>query len=726
MIMKGDCNVLYLDCVQSNLDSFTSDFKSTFKIHTVISERQGLKVLESNNINVIISDLKPNDCSSIDFLKKVKIKHPSIKFILLSAVIDLDIITEAINNVGIYRFLNKPCDNKKLEHAIKSACESFHIENKKNARNEKFELILTTAYDAIITINDEQIIEDVNPAALKMFEYNQEELLGKNLGILIPTSVQNHGQLINKFGHSKSKSRQMASGNIIYGKAKSGKLIAIETNLSKIIQDGKIFYNAIIRDVSEKIKTEEVLKDSKDTLERIFNLSAYMVGIYSPDGIFQKVSPAFTETLGFSEKEFLSQPFINFVHPDDKKATIDNMEPLARGIPIIRFPNRYICKDGSYKWLEWTARSFVTGGKIYVMAYDITYRKKTEKKLKDSEGKFKGVFNSMVDVFVRRDFDGNILLVSPSVYDVTGYDPKEIIKNKIFTYFVNKDAVKPLVQKLLQENDTQTFEAEIIKKDGSIITISSRSKLFFDAKGKALGVESVFRDISAQRKHVNTILNYQQRLKDLTIELTLAEEKLRKEIAIDLHDDVGQLLSASRMQIATIDYKADIHEIKSKVNNISQGLIEAIRSTKKAIFNLSPPQLHEIGLYAAIDSFMKDEVEAKFPIQTSIRSIKDSYAIAEEFRILLFRCVRELTNNVIKHANAKHIDIELKEAKRTFSIIVVDDGVGFEYDNFQNRIGSKGYGLFSIEERLSNIGGSLDVNSILGQGTEIIMTVPLK
>ena len=127
--------------------------------------------------------------------------------------------------------------------------------------------------------------------------------------------------------------------------------------------------------------TQIELEKSLENLEGFFNLSAYMVCIASPEGVFQKVSPAFSETLRFSEKEFLTRPFIDFVHPDDKKATADKMEPLAKGIPIIRFPNRYKCKGESYKWLEWTARSFVSGGDIYAIAYDITDRKLAEEKL---------------------------------------------------------------------------------------------------------------------------------------------------------------------------------------------------------------------------------------------------------------------------------------------------------------------------------------------------------
>jgi len=132
----------------------------------------------------------------------------------------------------------------------------------------------------------------------------------------------------------------------------------------------------------EKKNENKNKKDNRqDDLDRIFNLTAHMVCIASPEGYFLKISPAFIETLGFSEKELLAKPFTEFVHPDEVESTIGLMEPLSRGVPTIRFQNRYLCKNGSYKWLEWTGRSFVNGGDIYATAYEITDRKIAEEDL---------------------------------------------------------------------------------------------------------------------------------------------------------------------------------------------------------------------------------------------------------------------------------------------------------------------------------------------------------
>ncbi|RVU86609.1 EAL domain-containing protein [Leucothrix sargassi] len=130
-------------------------------------------------------------------------------------------------------------------------------------------------------------------------------------------------------------------------------------------------------------RTQEELIKTLGDFEKMFLVSTYMVCIITPDGVFKKVSPAFSETLGFAKEEFLEKVFTSFLHPDDQASSFQTLQPLSKGMPITKFSNRYMCKDGSYRWLEWSARSFVNGGNIYAIAYDVTEHKRTEEKLKD-------------------------------------------------------------------------------------------------------------------------------------------------------------------------------------------------------------------------------------------------------------------------------------------------------------------------------------------------------
>jgi PAS domain S-box-containing protein len=160
-------------------------------------------------------------------------------------------------------------------------------------------------------------------------------------------------------------------------------MTAIVKNLEQVLLFTE---NSSLKINDEKIENIQLekkncKKNNQKDLDRIFNVTAHMVCIASATGYFLKISPAFIETLGFSEKELLTKPFLELVHPEELESTINNMKTLARGVPVIRSSCRYICKDGSYKWLEWTSRCFDNAGDIYAIAHDITKRKKAEEDL---------------------------------------------------------------------------------------------------------------------------------------------------------------------------------------------------------------------------------------------------------------------------------------------------------------------------------------------------------
>jgi PAS domain S-box-containing protein len=126
------------------------------------------------------------------------------------------------------------------------------------------------------------------------------------------------------------------------------------------------------RDITER-------KRAEDQVEKIFNLTGYMVCVAGMDGYFKRVNASFEEVLGYSAEELLARPFNDFVHPEDKAKTAAVVkDKLAAGVQVIGFENRYHCKDGSYKWLSWTSRPVVQEGIMYAIAYDITERKRAE------------------------------------------------------------------------------------------------------------------------------------------------------------------------------------------------------------------------------------------------------------------------------------------------------------------------------------------------------------
>jgi diguanylate cyclase (GGDEF)-like protein/PAS domain S-box-containing protein len=214
----------------------------------------------------------------------------------------------------------------------------------------------------------------------RILGYSKDEIIGKSpFSFMEPDESKNIRKIFAEITKEKKSFRDLETWRL----TKDGRNVCLAMSGEAILDDhGTLLgYYGSESNITERKRIEDKLKVSIDELERVFNLTGYMVCIASDEGYFLKVSPAFTETLGFSEKEFLAKPFLDFIHPDDKKATEEQMGPMARGIPIIKFSNRYLCKEGSYKWLEWTARSFVNGGDIYAVANNVTERKTAEEKL---------------------------------------------------------------------------------------------------------------------------------------------------------------------------------------------------------------------------------------------------------------------------------------------------------------------------------------------------------
>ena len=242
-------------------------------------------------------------------------------------------------------------------------------------------------------------------------------------------------------------------------------------------------------------------------------------------------------------------------------------------------------------------------------------------------------------------------------------------------------------------------------------------------EGEIIGLLGLSINITKQKRAELQIQEYQQRLKDLANQLTISEENIRKQIAVDLHDDVGQLLASSRMQLARVIDLEENPELEIRIKNVSQALLKAVQATREAIFNLSPPQLSEIGLYAAVHDWMKEQVEKKHNIHTHITG-EGIYHLDAKNKVLIFRSIKELIMNVVKHARAKRLMVEFITKKDMLEITVQDDGIGFNYNPDQVELKSN-YGLFSVQERMSDLGGSLIIDSVDDKGTKAKLLIPL-
>ncbi|NQU08161.1 MAG: sensor histidine kinase [Candidatus Abyssubacteria bacterium] len=222
------------------------------------------------------------------------------------------------------------------------------------------------------------------------------------------------------------------------------------------------------------------------------------------------------------------------------------------------------------------------------------------------------------------------------------------------------------------------------------------------------------------------LIEYQERLRSLASELSLAEERERKRIAAELHDHIAQPLIASNMMLETVKKSILSPDDADSLDKIRRLIEQTIRDVRTLTFEVSPPILYMVGIEAALEWLVEKNQE-----QTGIMAEFDDDGqpkpLDEDIRVLLFQAVRELLTNVAKHSQASKMKVTIRRTHPFVNIVIEDDGIGFD----PSTIGScwdesGGFGLFNIRERLDYLGGHFKIASRPHGGTRITLLAPLK
>ncbi len=362
---------------------------------------------------------------------------------------------------------------------------------------------------------------------------------------------------------------------------------------------------------------------------------------------------------------------------------------------------------------------------VFVNALNV---KVADQALSVSEEKYRSIVETTQEWIWEINTEGVHVFSNSAIENILGYRVDEIIGKSSLSFMHPDDrkTIEAILPDLIEKK--QSWKDWVIRwqhKDGQYRYLESHAVALVDPQTNQLkGYIGVDRDITDRREADLKLLENQEKLRSLASELSLTEEKSRRRIATALHDQLGALLAISSMKLSELSHNvSDQHQII--VQDVIDTIEKSIHFSRELMLDLSPPELYEFGLEAAIERLLEN-TEKKHGIQCQLLDDALDKPLSEETRITLYQSVQEVLINTIKHAQASSIQINIQKINDLIQINIKDDGIGFDINKLQSMDRKKsGFGLFNIRERLKYLGGNLKIESTLKKGTTITLNAHL-
>jgi signal transduction histidine kinase len=339
------------------------------------------------------------------------------------------------------------------------------------------------------------------------------------------------------------------------------------------------------------------------------------------------------------------------------------------------------------------------------------------------------------------DPSGRITYVNRAWMKIWGID-QDALPEVLASYNMLEDkqlkelGMMPLVKKVfegesvvlpeLEYDADRTMVAIGVETGANKIWVSSTFYTVKNDQGELISVVNVEQDVSERKLIEDQLHSYHDRLRALAAELTITEEMERRRIAAELHDGPAQSLAFARMQLASEINALAGTTASAKLEEVSQLVKESLQQIREVLLDLSSPVLNEIGLAAALSEWLKEQAGQRYGLQTAFEDRTGTVSLSENVRTLLYRNARELIMNAVKHAKAERLSVGMATLEGSLCITVEDDGIGFIPEAVAQRSPSEGsFGLFSIRERMTDLGGSLTIDSSPGKGCKATLIIPL-
>ena len=560
--------------------------------------------------------------------------------------------------------------------------------------------------DAVLITNKNGIILNLNNSARKMFKLHGR-IINQNIAELFNNNYQfysnndNH-DIITKLGkHVTITQSNIEKGNILLGKI------------------------LVVRDISPRIEAEIKLIKSEKSYKKLVESSNDIIYKIDNKGNFTFVNKVFEKISGYNKMEVIGKDSSFMIREDYQQNVKEFFSSLFNNNSNknIKIELPAFTKDGQELWMELGISKIIKNNLINgftVISRDITNRKEAEIKLaqlaeeltkaQDIAGLGSFIFNIKEDKVIWSDklfeiYERNknkFIPSSNSFYNkIVHPESREMIINLVSKAIKNKSKKLDYIHKSIMPSGTNKWFHAIIDIE-------------YDDDNEASTMYGTSQDITE-------IYRYQEELRRLSSHIQNVQEEERRKIAHEIHDELGQRLTSMNMDLSFLKSKLDINtpnEVSNRLNELDKLVDETIKITRKISQDLRPSILDNLGLVSALE-WLKDQFTKRSNLNFTINTPKNGLKINSEYATTIFRITQEAFTNVIRHANALNVLVDLKTQNNNIYLVIQDDGKGFNNNN------NATFGILGMKERALSLGGEMKISSNKNYGTKIKVILPI-
>ncbi len=607
---------------------------------------------------------------------------------------------------------------------------------------EEYEIFAKTLPEGILITDKDGNLKYVNPALEEMFGIPSSISLGTDFrNYIAPASLQN----------AEAAFLGCAQGGIVrdielQGVHQDHHTFPIEIVAIPLVHNGQfVGVESVVRDISTRKRAEQALRQSERVFRSTFENAAIGIAYVTLDGKIAQVNSRFGEITGYSPQEILGKTCEDITLVEDWAVERELLRHLMDGaVPHYSIEKRYRRPDGGSVWVNLT-RSVQRDEQgdpecFVVLVEDISQRKQTQDALRESEQRYRKLFEaSLAGVYLTK-LDGTILDFNEAMRRMLGYNTREEVFQHRSSDFYADPAFRQELMRLLQKDGiVPSREAALRRKDGSTLYALGHAVLLKNEQTGEPYIQGVAVDITDFKQAEEALLEVTrtlenrvaqrtaelqrraQQLQKMTLELSEAEDRERRRLAVILHDDLQQQLAGARYQVELMRHRAR-HDtaLQATATQVDHMLKEAVEKTRSLSHELSPAVMRQAD-FAETLRWLAREVQAKHGLRVRVQAQGEVRLTSEAIKAVLYRATQELLFNVVKHAQVREATVRVHLCESYLGLSVSDQGRGFDPQTLGETMG---FGLLSIRERVEMLKGRMKIKSAPGRGSAFFITVP--